>query len=325
MANLKELRDERLRKLEELKKLGINPYPAKAHRTHGAGEIIEGFDKLDGKPTTVAGRIVSIRKFGKLAFVVLKDASGSIQLFLKEGELASTDPKLGIIGLDHLSLLDSGDFVEASGLIAKTKTGEISVMAEKLRLLTKSLRGMPTAQEGFTNKEERLRRRYIDTNVNPDVYKRFLRRSKFWQATRDFLNGEGFTEINIPVLEQTTGGADANPFVTHMDALGQDYVLAARAKGLTEARVVMVHALRNSLIPVVSVIALGAPQIFGGAVITEQIFGVNGVGQLLITSIAANDLPMVQSVLFLLAVLIVLANLLADLVYAMLDPRVRYD
>ncbi|MCA9330835.1 DUF2000 family protein [Candidatus Saccharibacteria bacterium] len=225
MANLKELRDERLRKLEELKKLGINPYPAKAHRTHGAGEIIEGFDKLDGKPTTVAGRIVSIRKFGKLAFVVLKDASGSIQLFLKEGELASTDPKLGIIGLDHLSLLDSGDFVEASGLIAKTKTGEISVMAEKLRLLTKSLRGMPTAQEGFTNKEERLRRRYIDTNVNPDVYKRFLRRSKFWQATRDFLNGEGFTEINIPVLEQTTGGADANPFVTHMDALGQDFYL----------------------------------------------------------------------------------------------------
>lgn len=110
-----------------------------------------------------------------------------------------------------------------------------------------------------------------------------------------------------------------------LDSLAQDYVLAARARGLGEARVVMVHALRNSLIPVVSVIALGAPQIFGGAIITEQIFGVNGVGQLLITSLAANDLPMVQSILFLLAVLIVLANLAADLVYAVLDPRVRYD
>lgn len=225
MANLKELRDERLRKLEELRKLGINPYPAKAHRTHGAGQIVEAFEKLDGKPATVAGRIVSIRKFGKLAFVVLKDATGSIQLFLKEGAVQTTKPSEGIIGLDQLNLLDSGDFVEASGVVAKTKTGEISVMTEKLRLLTKSLRGMPTAQEGFTNKEERLRRRYIDTNVNPDVRQRFLRRSKFWQATRDFLNHEGFTEINIPVLEQTTGGADANPFVTHMDALGQDFYL----------------------------------------------------------------------------------------------------
>lgn len=110
-----------------------------------------------------------------------------------------------------------------------------------------------------------------------------------------------------------------------LDALGQDYVLAARAKGLTEARVVLVHALRNSLSPMISVMALGAPQIFGGAVITEQIFGVNGVGQLLITSIAANDLPMVQTIVFLLAVLIVLANLIADLIYSLLDPRVRYD
>jgi lysyl-tRNA synthetase class 2 len=84
---------------------------------------------------------------------------------------------------------------------------------------------MPTSQDGFTNKEERLRRRYIDTNVNSEVYNRFLRRSKFWQATRDYLNNNGFVEINIPVLEHTTGGADATPFVTHMDALDQDFYL----------------------------------------------------------------------------------------------------
>ncbi|WP_306115294.1 MULTISPECIES: ABC transporter permease [unclassified Roseovarius] len=110
-----------------------------------------------------------------------------------------------------------------------------------------------------------------------------------------------------------------------LDNLGQDYVRTARAKGMGEPTVVMVHVLRNSMIPVVTVIALGVPQIFGGAIITEQIFKVNGLGQLLITAIQANDLPMVQTVTFMLAVLIVLFNIIADLLYGMLDPRIRYD
>lgn len=225
MANLKELRDERLRKLEELKGLGINPYPAQAHRTHMTGDIVGKFDELEGQTATVAGRIVGIRKFGKLAFIVLKDASGKIQLFLKDGDVAATDAADSQIGLEHLNLLDSGDFVEATGEVIKSKTGEISVAVQKLRLLTKSLRPMPTEQEGFTNKEERMRRRYVDMNVNEDVRQRFIRRSTFWQATREFLLNNNFTEINIPVLEHTTGGADANPFVTHMDALDQDFYL----------------------------------------------------------------------------------------------------
>jgi lysyl-tRNA synthetase class 2 len=122
-------------------------------------------------------------------------------------------------------LLDSGDFIEATGKVIKTQTGETSLELTSLRLLTKSLRPMPTKQDGFTNKEERLRRRYIDTNVNQDVYDRYIRRSTFWQATREFLIENGFLEINVPVLEHTTGGADANPFVTHMDALDQDFYL----------------------------------------------------------------------------------------------------
>lgn len=225
MATLKELRDERLRKLEELKQLGINPYPAKANRTHETGAIIADFDKLEGQAATVAGRVVGIRKFGKLAFIVLKDASGQIQLFLREGDVAGLDGAKGQLGLKELPLLDQGDFVEASGEIIKTKTGEISIGVKTLRLLAKSLRPMPTAQDGFTNKEERFRRRYIDTNVNKDVYERYLRRSTFWRATRDYLNQHGFAEINVPVLEHTTGGADANPFVTHMDALDSDFYL----------------------------------------------------------------------------------------------------
>lgn len=225
MATLKELRDERLRKLEDIKQLGLNPYPAKTHRTHIASDVAARFDELSGQTVTVAGRITGIRKFGKLAFVVLKDASGQIQLFLRTGDVEATNAQTNMVGLEHLPLLDSGDFIEATGGIIKTQTGEISVGVRQLRLLTKSLRPLPTVQEGFTNKEERLRRRYVDLNVNEEVRERFIRRSKFWQATRDFLNHEGFIEINTPVLEHTTGGADANPFVTHMDALGEDFYL----------------------------------------------------------------------------------------------------
>jgi peptide/nickel transport system permease protein len=110
-----------------------------------------------------------------------------------------------------------------------------------------------------------------------------------------------------------------------LDNLGQDYVRTARAKGMTEKVVVLKHVLRNSLIPVVTVIALGVPTIFGGAIITEQVFKVNGLGQLLIVAIYANDLPMVQTLTFIFAILIVFFNLIADILYGVLDPRIRYD
>lgn len=225
MATLKELRDERLRKLDELKQLGINPYPAESHRTHQLRDVTDTFTELEGKDVTVAGRVQNIRKFGKIAFVVIKDMTGSAQLFLAEDKVEGLDAGNSQVGFGQLPLLDSGDFIEATGPVIKTKTGEISVEARRLRLLTKSLRPMPAKQDGFTNKEERMRRRYIDMNVNEDVRERFIRRSRFWQATRDYLNQNDFVEVNVPVLEHTTGGADANPFVTHMDALDQDFYL----------------------------------------------------------------------------------------------------
>jgi len=216
MATLQYYRDERLRKLEQLKELGVDPFPAESKRTHTCFEVLDKYDDLAGQEVSVVGRIVSIRSFGKLAFIKLRDASGDVQLYLQKDSVAELDAPLGILGMKQLKLLDTGDFVQATGTMETTQTGEKSVGVHKLRLLSKALRPMP---EQLTSKEERFRRRYIDMNVNPEVRERFRRRSLFWQSTRDYLNEHGFTEINTPVLEHTTGGGDANPFVTHMDAL----------------------------------------------------------------------------------------------------------
>lgn len=220
MTTLNDYRDERLRKLNEIRALGINPYPAKSHRNTKISTIIDHFDEKDGQTVCIAGRIVAIRSFGKLAFVKIRDYFGEIQLFMQKVD----DTQPGYFGVKQLKLLDTGDFIEATGTVGKSSTGEISVFTNEVRLLTKALRPLP-GYDGLTNKEERYRRRYVDMNVNPEVRERLVRRSKFWQATRDFMNSRGFIEVNTPVLEHTTGGADANPFVTHMDALDEDYYL----------------------------------------------------------------------------------------------------
>lgn len=220
MTTLSDYRDERLRKLAEIRAMGIDPYPAKSHRNTKISTIVDHFDEKDGQEVCIAGRIMAIRSFGKIAFVKLRDYFGEVQVFMQTVD----DIPEGNFGVKQLKLLDTGDFVEAAGIVGKSSTGEISVFANSLRLLTKSLRPLP-GYDGLTNKEERYRRRYVDMNVNPEVRERLVRRSKFWQATRDFLTSHGFIEINTPILEHTTGGADANPFVTHMDALDEDYYL----------------------------------------------------------------------------------------------------
>jgi peptide/nickel transport system permease protein len=137
-----------------------------------------------------------------------------------------------------------------------------------------------------------------------------------------------FRQMILPVMVlalQTTAQISRYMRASMLDNLNQDYVRTARAKGLSEAVVVLVHVLRNSMIPVVTVIALGMPAVFGGAIITEVIFKVNGIGQLLITALFANDLPMVQTLTFIFAILIVFFNLIADVLYGVLDPRIRYE
>ena len=215
---LEDYRNERIKKLKEIRERGIDPYPSKSYRNTKISEVIDHFDEKKGQEVTVVGRIIAIRSFGKLVFIKIRDYFGEVQIFMKgEDEV----PK-GTFGIKDIKLLDTGDFIEATGTVDKTQTGEISVFTNHVRLLTKSLRPVP---EKFTNKEERYRRRYVDMNVNPEVRERLVRRSKFWQATREYMMDHGFIEINIPVLEHTTGGADANPFVTHMDALDEDFYL----------------------------------------------------------------------------------------------------
>lgn len=230
---LEDYRNERLRKLTEIRERGIDPYPSKSHRNTYIGDVVNHFDEKDGQEVTLAGRITAIRSFGKLAFVKIRDYTGEIQIFMRSSNQPedATAPAPGnqatentteLLGIKDIKLLDTGDFIEVRGTIGKSQTGEISIFADHVRLLTKTLRPLP---EKFTNKEERYRRRYVDMNVNPEVRERLVRRSKFWQATRDFMNQHGFIEINIPVLEHTTGGADATPFVTHMNALDEDFYL----------------------------------------------------------------------------------------------------
>lgn len=211
----------RLEKLNELKKLGVDPYPAKSYKQYPNGEVLNEYNKYENKDVCLAGRIVAWREHGKLIFGNILDQSGSIQIMVKESELKE-DLEKGYLGWEKLSLLDLADFIEVYGIVGKTRTGEITIMVRNIRLLTKALRPIPRKLE---NKEQIFRRRYLDLVVDNNSLELFKRKAHFWQVQRDFLRNNGFMEVEVPVLESITGGADATPFITHHNALNQDFYL----------------------------------------------------------------------------------------------------
>jgi lysyl-tRNA synthetase class 2 len=210
----------RLQKIEQLKDKGIDPFPSEAERTHLAADIKSNYDNLENETVTVSGRIKSFREHGQLVFCDLEDASDLIQLYIKSDELEK--PSEMNLGFEELNLLDTGDFIQATGYVTKTKRGEISIAPKSIVLLAKALRPLPLEIE---DKEERYRRRYVDMAVHKVVRERMMRRALFWKAHRDFLDSRDFFEINIPVLEHVPGGGDAVPFTTHMNAIDEDFYL----------------------------------------------------------------------------------------------------
>ena len=225
MATLKELRDERIKKLGKLREMGFNPYPPHSQKDISNAEIVENFSKKKGKEVNVTGRILSKRSHSEISFIDLHDFSGKIQLYIKADELADTNSKKQILGFSDLDLLDIGDFVQAKGKVTKTKTGEVSVLVKEIKLLTKSVRPLPDKHEGLKDTDTIYRRRYLDLAINPQKRDFFVRKAKFWEECRNYLKNQGFIEVETPILEHFTGGADAKPFVTHHEALDQDFFL----------------------------------------------------------------------------------------------------
>ncbi len=213
---LSELLRIRREKLTELCEAGCNPFTiTKFDRTHTSDQIKSGYAELEGKTVSVAGRIMSKRGMGKVIFCHIQDIGGQIQLFVKKDLLGDEE-------YAFFKKYDIGDIIGASGEVFTTKTGEISVRADKITLLSKSLLPLPEKFHGLVDPDLRYRQRYVDLIMNEDVKKTFIARSKIVRTIRNFMDSKGFIEVETPTLNTIPGGANARPFITHHNALDID-------------------------------------------------------------------------------------------------------
>ena len=218
--DVNEYRQIRVEKLKAMQEAGNDPFQiTTANQTHESTEIKENYDELEGKTVSVCGRMIARRIMGKASFATIQDKLGRIQSYVSindVGEESYTAFKKS---------WDIGDIIEIKGFVFKTRTEEISIHAQEIRLLTKSLLPLPEKFHGLTNTDTRYRQRYLDLIVNPDVKDTFIKRSKVISSIRRYLDGQGFMEVETPMLVSNAGGAAARPFETHYNALNEDVKL----------------------------------------------------------------------------------------------------
>ncbi|MBK5196344.1 MAG: lysine--tRNA ligase [Proteiniphilum sp.] len=235
MNNLELSEQEIIRRqsLDELRKLGVEPYPAALYDVNAYSSDIksEFKDETERRPVSIAGRIMSRRIMGKASFIELMDSKGRIQVYITRDDICPGENK-DIYNTIFKKLTDIGDFVGITGFVFRTQTGEISVHAETLTILSKSLKPLPVvkvkdgvAYDKFTDPELRYRQRYVDLLVNEGVKDIFVKRTRIFDAMREFFNQRGYLEVDTPVLQNIPGGAAARPFTTHMNALDIDLYL----------------------------------------------------------------------------------------------------
>ena len=217
--DLNEILRVRREKLRELQENGKDPFEiVRFDADSTAADIKAGFENMEGTVVTVAGRIMSKRIMGKASFCNLMDRTDRIQLYVRRDDIGEEE-------YAGFKKFDIGDIIGVSGEVFQTKTGEISIKAQKITLLSKSLRPLPEKFHGLTDTDTRYRQRYIDLIMNTEVRDTFVKRSKIIASIRRYLDGQGFLEVETPMLVANAGGAAARPFITHSNALGEDFKL----------------------------------------------------------------------------------------------------
>ncbi len=235
MATIDEIRKNRIRKLEKLRMAGMNPYPIGTDRTHSCKEALDGFaaTSRSGEELVLAGRVRALRTHGKATFMNIDDGTASIQIFLREDALGEKGYEF------YLENFDVGDFVQAKGTLFLTKREERTLEVRDLKMLSKGIRPLPEKWHGLKDEEDRYRKRYLDILFDPEVKEIIRKRSVFWNSIRDFLMEKGFLEVETPVLENTAGGADAEPFKTHHKALDMEVYLRISMGELWQKRLMV--------------------------------------------------------------------------------------